>query len=246
MRAAIPAMHRARFRHVLCFVLLALPVLGCGPFQQSPAAPTAALTATAIPPSVVTPLAPTPAASATFAAPTVTLPAATSTVAVPALTAAPAPAAVGTPQVTSTPRATAVPAKSSGITLYVDGALAQDCADASYSAVARACSGSDGAAIRTVNAALNAATDGDTILVRQGTYLETGRGRYAGDISYFIDKQVVLKTYQREVVTLSFPPGHHPSWKRGDLGQLISITAPNVTLDGFTIIGTKWRDASVK
>jgi hypothetical protein len=60
---------------------------------------------------------------------------------------------------------------SGAATLYVDNSLVSNCAN-NYSIANRACNGAEGPAYTTVQAAVNAMTSGDQIIVRGGTYQE--------------------------------------------------------------------------
>lgn len=131
---------------------------------------------------------------------------------------------------------------------YVDGKLALDTC-ASYSISTRDCSGAIGTiASKTVNYALRQlAKRTDTIIVREGEYKELGSGRTQGQVSFDIDKQVSLMAYRDasrniEAVTLTFPDGQPPRDSDGHYGKIVNIASQNVTLDGFTIIGTYGLD----
>lgn len=59
-----------------------------------------------------------------------------------------------------------------GATIYVDQTLGVDCTSGNYSTTNRTCTGSDGNAYITIQAAINAMSVGDTIYIRGGTYRE--------------------------------------------------------------------------
>jgi MYXO-CTERM domain-containing protein len=67
--------------------------------------------------------------------------------------------------------AAVLPAAARAATLYVDGTLGADCSG-TYDPAARACAGGTDIAFATVAAAAAAATPGDTVLFRGGTYAE--------------------------------------------------------------------------
>lgn len=69
----------------------------------------------------------------------------------------------------------AIPAALYAATFYVDGQLNANCTTGNYSIANRACTGTDGKAYITPSAAISAASSGDTISIREGTYSsETG------------------------------------------------------------------------
>lgn len=56
--------------------------------------------------------------------------------------------------------------------IYVDGTLGADCTSGNYSTSARTCTGSNGNAYNTIQAAVTAMSGGDDIYLRGGTYQE--------------------------------------------------------------------------
>jgi len=62
----------------------------------------------------------------------------------------------------------------SAANIYVDKALASNCTAGNYSTTNRTCSGSDGNAYTTIQAAINNCSVGDSIFMRGGTYKEIG------------------------------------------------------------------------
>jgi parallel beta-helix repeat protein len=80
-------------------------------------------------------------------------------------------------------------------TRYVDGTLGGNCSG-DYSIAARACSGSDGYAYTTIAEGIAAASSGDTIYIRAGTYTEK-------NISInFSGSTTTIQAYNSESVTI--------------------------------------------
>jgi len=92
---------------------------------------------------------------------------------------------------------------------YVDGKLPADCASGNYSIANRSCQGTDGNAFRTINAGINAAGAGDTLLVRGGTYREFAlrSASPVRSVSFYITKSITIKGYQAEDAVLIRIPG---------------------------------------
>lgn len=125
-------------------------------------------------------------------------------------------------------------------TLYVDGSLGANCTSGNYSVASRACSGSDGNAYTTVNGGIAASASGDTLLVRAGTYGETKviSAVPVREASFHINKALTLRAYTGEEVVLTYDPDNLPN-EDTQVSKIVFIDANNVTLDGFTIPGTK-------
>lgn len=101
---------------------------------------------------------------------------------------------------------------------YADGSLAGNCAG-NYSIENRSCTGADGNAYTTVQAAINAISSGDTVYIRTGTYSEsltayvTNGGNEGG--------RITIRNYGSEVVTIT----------------RVSMTKNYYTIQGLIIIG---------
>ena len=101
-------------------------------------------------------------------------------------------------------------------TIYVDANLSSNCTG-NYSIANRNCSGSDGDAYKTIQAAINVAVAGDIIYVRAGQYNEiivTSNSGTAGN-------WITIKSYNGEKVI--------------NTGQL-NITNDYITVDGLEFI----------
>ena len=82
---------------------------------------------------------------------------------------------------------------------YVDGSLGSNCTG-NYSITNRSCSGSDGNAYTTVQAAVDATVAGDTVYIRAGTYVETVTTKTNG-----VDEagRITIRNYGSEAVTIT-------------------------------------------
>lgn len=93
----------------------------------------------------------------------------------------------------------------------------------------------------TVNNAINAVQAGGTVNVRAGTYSELG----IVTTCFPISKNMTLQAYNGESVTLTYPVGNPPLTAAGEYGRIMRLTNANVTVDGFTIVGTHDEGDSV-
>jgi len=123
---------------------------------------------------------------------------------------------------------------------FVDNQLTANCLNNNYSIATRSCTGTDGNAYIKINDAIRAVPAGGIINVRQGTYQEVYNylRHYQAEAAFYIDKPLTLKNYNSEEVTLTYIPSHPPKYANG-LSYIIYIVSNDVTLDGFTIVGTK-------
>lgn len=116
----------------------------------------------------------------------------------------------------------------SAATIYVDGQLAGDCVG-TYSIANRNCSGSDGDAYNTLAEAANAATAGDVVVIRAGTYGQQLRPARSGNAQAYI----TFKGYGGETATIT-------------TGEDIAIDISDrdyIILEGLTIDQTRWLEA---
>jgi hypothetical protein len=127
-------------------------------------------------------------------------------------------------------------AEPSGSLYYVDGSLGSRCG--SYSAAARNCSGRDGRAFTTLQAAAKALAPGDTVLIRDGVYALPARGEVVLSRSGTADRPIRFEGYRDERVIIrgigfedrdrngdGFADGPRD---RGDRSALIRITGDHV------------------
>jgi hypothetical protein len=132
----------------------------------------------------------------------------------------------------------------------VDGLLGAAIEDESYNLATRETGGFDGNAYPGLNAAIQAAREGDTILIRTGTYYDTVDWSGSGnEVCFIVNKGVTISPYNGEAVTLTYDPLDPPLSAPGsedDYGPIIQIDAQStgqlVTLDGIktlTIVGTR-------
>jgi hypothetical protein len=147
----------------------------------------------------------------------------------------------------------------SGSTYYIDNTLSSDCLSGNYSITNRDCSGTDGNALTGINRAMGWDTqgnststpvkDGDTLLVRGGTYKETTYFNPQHATNYYITKNVTLQNYKGESVILTYPDKNPPrdtttaiTGFPGVFTQVayILVTKPGqIVFDGFQIEGMK-------
>jgi hypothetical protein len=105
-------------------------------------------------------------------------------------------------------------------TIYVDKNLASDCTG-TYSISGRACSGSDGDAYNTLAEAANVADEGDTVLIRAGTYNQQIKPSHSG----FSGGPITFKSYNNEKVLFT-----------GISGYAIDLNLTRyITVDGLNV-----------
>lgn len=105
-----------------------------------------------------------------------------------------------------------------------------------YSIANRDGSGLDGIAYPTIAAAIDAASVGQTIYVRGGTYQEIATFQTNRQCCYWINKVVTLEAYNGETPILTY--GTIPLYDGVDYGPIVYAAANSAVLRGLTIVGT--------
>lgn len=113
--------------------------------------------------------------------------------------------------------------------LFVDGNLGGNCSG-NYSISLRNCSGSDGSAYTTLGSAVSAASAGDTISIRQGSYDTSS----SITLNFNSLSTTTIQGYQDEAVTLT---------KSTVAGPLLNLgsSARNILIQRLDFVGTLYR-----
>lgn len=115
----------------------------------------------------------------------------------------------------------AIAAPAHAATIHVDLTIGSDCLT-TYDPATRSCSGGSSAGYRTLSAGLGAATPGDTVLLRAGTY-----GQLAPSVSGTAGQPITIKNYTGETATIT-----------GSVMALWIIGRSDLIIDGLTVSST--------
>src|SRR6266404_2788646 len=132
--------------------------------------------------------------------------------------------------------------KAAGNTIYADINLSSNCTSQNYSIANRNCTGTNGNAYKRVNDAVAASTDGDTLLVRAGTYREKTCCAGSSENGYYIYHSLTMKPYNQESVILTYDPANVPHDTDGTYGALVNIEVRSslpMVFEGFELEGYK-------
>ena len=116
--------------------------------------------------------------------------------------------------------------------IYVDGKLSSDCQNGNYCIANRDCSGYDGNAYRTIQAAVNVAKAGDIVYIRENNYFEKVTIVRNGTIN----NPIILQNYADEKPVID---GNNKTLPSGN--GLISIKdKDHIKIIGLTISNSKY------
>lgn len=108
-----------------------------------------------------------------------------------------------------------------GATIYVDGQLSSDCTNGNYSIANRNCSGSNGNGYSTIATAISAASAGDTVSIRTGTYNEHGIA-----VGFTGPSMTTIQAHAGESVTIHNTTVHQATFE-------LTPTANHITFQGL-------------
>ena len=123
-------------------------------------------------------------------------------------------------------------------TVYADNTLGSN--TSKYNPATR--SGTTGTSFgyTSLNGAIQAVSEGGTVIIRSGTYSELG----SSSCCFPISKSLTINPFAGDAVTLTYPGGNPPLTSAGNYGPIISVSgSASVTIDGLasggiTIVGT--------
>lgn len=140
----------------------------------------------------------------------------------------------------------ALPTNALASTIYIDGTLGGNCTG-TYSINNRACSGTDGNAYNTVSGGVGAASAGDTILLRAGTYSLSS----SVSVNFNSSLTTTIQAYNSETVTLSKTVIAGAIFNLGNAAKNITFKdlhftgLPYVVITGWTnYSGNVWQATS--
>ena len=125
------------------------------------------------------------------------------------------------------------------MTRYVDNRLCRDGVQ-DYSIAGRSCGGNDGIGYRTVAGAMAAASPGETLVFRAGTYMERTQWNASPrrEGCFRVTKPLTFARHEAESVVLTYDPANTPIMDAADWGPILTIES-NLVMQGIRVIGTR-------